>query len=325
MDVLLVLPAVLEDVVQDTEQERDVRSRTDADVLVGLGCRARETRVGDHDLAAGLLRVQRMQHRHRVRLGGIRADIERSLAVVHVVVGIGHRAVTPGIRDAGYRGRVADARLMVGVVGPEEPDPLAHQVGLLVGVLGGADEVKRVGAGLLAKGEHLVADLVDRRVPRDALVFAVHQLHRVFQPVRVLGHAVLAYRSALSAVRPEVERRIEHRFLAHPHAVLHYRVDRASDRAVRAYRALHFDLARLVVGGVGLADHIERQLSRKGARARRQPGALEEGAPVDRLRQHPGETARKTAVSGSKMSGSASGFPGEHHGCPSSGQTFAVL
>ena len=94
---------------------------------------------------------------------------------------------------------------------------------------------------------------------------------------------------------------------------------------MRAHRALHFDLAGLVVGGVGLADHVEGQLARECARACGQPGALEESAAVDRLCQHPGEAARKTAVARRKMSGSASGFPGEHHGCDSSGQTFAVL
>ena len=266
-----------------------------------------------------------MQHGHRVRFGGVRADVEHALGVLHVVVGIGHRTIAPGVRDAGHRGRVADARLMVAIVGAPQGNPFAHQLRLLVVVLGGPDEVERVGAGLLADGEHLVADLVDRLVPGDALVLAVHELHRIFQPVRMLGHAVLAHRGSLGAVRAEIERGVEHRFLAHPYPVLHHRVDGAADRTVRADRALDFDLARLFVGGVGLADHVEGQLARERAGAGRQPGALEEGAPVDRLRQHAGEAARKTAVAGSKMSGSASGFPGEHHGCASSGQTFAVL
>ena len=78
-DVLLVFPAVLEDVVQHAEQERDVAARADAHVVVGLGRGAREARV-DHDhLAAGFLGMQHVQHRHRVRLGGVRADVHRRL------------------------------------------------------------------------------------------------------------------------------------------------------------------------------------------------------------------------------------------------------
>jgi hypothetical protein len=54
-DVLLVLPAVLEHVVQHAEQERNVGARADAHVLVGLGRRAREARISDDHLAARLL------------------------------------------------------------------------------------------------------------------------------------------------------------------------------------------------------------------------------------------------------------------------------
>ena len=66
--------------------------------------------------------------------------------------------------------------------------------------------------------------------------------------MRVLDDAVLAHRGALGAVRAEVERRLEHRLLPRPHAVLDDGVDRAADRAVRAHRALLLDLgARLLL------------------------------------------------------------------------------
>ena len=84
-------------------------------------------------------------------------------------------------------------------------------------------------------------------------------------------------------MRAEVERRIEHRLLAHPDAVLHHGVDRAADRAVRADGALDLDLALvdLLLLRLGLADHVERQLAREGAGADRDAGALEERAAVD--------------------------------------------
>ncbi len=104
VDVLLVFPAVLEDVVQHTEDERDVGARAEADVLVGLRRGAREARVGDDHLRAGLLRVQAVQHRDRVRLGRVRPDEEHALRVLQVVVRIRHCAVAPRIgyaRDGG--------------------------------------------------------------------------------------------------------------------------------------------------------------------------------------------------------------------------------
>ncbi len=193
VEVFLVFPAVLENDVQHPEQERDIGPRADAHVLVGLGGGARETRI-DHDhLRAGFLGVQHMQHRHRMRFGRVRADVHRALGVLHVVVGVGHRAVAPGLGNARDRGRVADARLVVAVVRAPQRHPLAQQHRLLVAVLGGADHVQRVGPGFLADREQPVADLVHRLVPGEALVLAVYQLHRVFQPVRVLGHAVLAH------------------------------------------------------------------------------------------------------------------------------------
>src|SRR5260370_29128260 len=153
---------------------------------------------------------------------------------------------------------MADARLVIAVVRSPEGDERAQQERLLVAVLGGAHEIGGVRARLLADGEQLLRDPVDRLVPRDALVLAVHQLHRVFQAARIVRHAVVAHGSALRAVRTEVDRRVEHWLLPHPYAVLHHRVDRAADRAVGADRSLYLDLAlardRL---GLRLADHAE--------------------------------------------------------------------
>src|SRR3546814_10627783 len=69
-------------------------------------------------------------------------------------------------------------RLIVVVVGAPEGAELAVEIGAFVAVLGTADEVHRIGPGLLADLQHLVADLVDRLIPADLLVFAVDQLHR---------------------------------------------------------------------------------------------------------------------------------------------------
>src|SRR3546814_14340913 len=85
--------------------------------------------------------------------------------------------------------------------------------------------------GLLADLQHLFADLVDRLIPADLLVFAVDQLHRVLQAP--LAMRVPADRSALGAMRTEVQRAVEAGLLTDPDAVLHLRHDRAADGAAR--------------------------------------------------------------------------------------------
>ena len=132
VEVLLVFPAVLEDVIKHTKQERYVGARADAHVFVGLGRCAREARVDHNHLAAVFLGMQHVQHTHRMRFGRIRADVQRTLAVLHVVVGIGHGAITPGVGHTGHRRGVADARLVVAVVGAPETHEFAQQVGLFV-------------------------------------------------------------------------------------------------------------------------------------------------------------------------------------------------
>ncbi len=297
VDERLVFPAVLEDVVQHAEQESDIGARADAHVLIGLGRRARVARV-DHDhLAAGLLGMQQVQHRHRVRLRRVRADIQRAPGVLHVVVRVGHRAVAPGVRHTRHGGGVADARLVVAIVGAEERHPLAQQVSLFVAVLGRADEEERVRPGLLADRLHLLNDLAQCLLPADALVAAVHQLHRRLQAVFAV--AVLAQRGALGAVRAQVDGRIEHRLLAHPHAVLHHCIHRAAHRAMRAHRAAHDDVV-LALGRPRLAHRRllhQRQLRRRQPRAHADAGALEEGPPVHG-RQRTGQAARQAAGQG---------------------------
>ena len=283
VDVLLVFPAVVEDVIHDAEQERNIRSRADAHVFVGLGRRPRETRI-DHDhLRAGFLGVQHVQHRHRMRLGRIRADVHRSLRELHVVVGIRHRTVTPRIRHTGDSSGVAYSCLVVAVVAAPHRHPFAQQVRLLVAVLARADDEYRIGAALLSQLEHAGADLVERLIPADALVFVADQLHRILEAEFAV--AVLAQRRTLGAVRAHVDRRIEHRLLAHPDAVLDHRVDGAADRAMAAHGALDLDAGRTAARrrrrrGFGLAQQAE--LGRRHAGADAEAGAAQELAPVHR-------------------------------------------
>ncbi|MDT4827727.1 hypothetical protein FQZ97_610850 [compost metagenome] len=316
IDVRLVFPAVLEDVVQQAEQKGDVGARADAHVMVGLGRRAGKARV-DHDhLAAVFLGVQHVQHRYRVRFGGVGADVQRHFGILHVVVRIGHGAVAPCIRNAGHRGRVADARLVVAVVAAPETDELAQQVRLLVVVLGRADPVDGIRTAFLAQLHQLGGDFLVGGVPADALVLAVDQFHGIAQAVFAV--AVLAHRRALGAMRAQVDGRIEHRFLAHPDAVLDDGVHRAPDGTVRTDGAAHVDLGvadghpGLAFGGFGALE--QRQLGGREAGAHAQARAAQEGTAVHggkRLRHAAAQALHESRLGGA--GGGSAGFLGQQH------------
>jgi len=231
---------------------------------------------------AVFLAAQHVLHRDRVRFGGIAADEEHRLAVVHVIVGIGHRAVAPGIRYAGDRRRMADSRLVIDVVRAPQRREFPEQVGLLVAELGRAKPVHRIRAGALADVEALVADLVDRLFPGNARPLAALEFHRVLEAPFAMS--VLAYRRAFGAMSAHVERRVEVRFLADPDAVLHFGDDAAAHRAVRANGFVDFRVDAGCDGrrGVCAPDHPGRQGGCHGGTAEAQAGTAQESAAIHR-------------------------------------------
>src|SRR5690606_40256248 len=137
-------------------------------------------------------------------------------------------------------GGVADSRLVITVVRTPEGRELALQVGAFVVGLRRPCEPQGIGAGFLTDRKELVPDLVDRLFPADALPLAAHLLHRVLHPPRTVS--VVAQCRALGAMRAEVDRTVEHRFLPDPHAVLHFGDGAATDRAVATDRLDLLDL-----------------------------------------------------------------------------------
>ena len=101
-DELLVFPVVLEDVVQHTVDDRNVGAGADADIFSRMRRRARHARI-DHDHVGALrfLAFQHMLERNRMRLSGIAAHEQDGLGVADVRVGVGHRAVAPGVGNTG--------------------------------------------------------------------------------------------------------------------------------------------------------------------------------------------------------------------------------
>src|SRR2546425_12364996 len=101
--------------------------------------------------------------------------------------------------------------------------------------------------------------------------------------MRALVHAVLAHRRALGAMRAQIERRIEHRLLAYPDAILDDGVDRATDRAVGADGALDLDFpARAFVFSVCFADDVVRQWTGERSGPRNEARTFQKRPPIHR-------------------------------------------
>src|ERR1700740_1262455 len=110
---------------------------------------------------------------------------------------------------------MADARLMIGVVGSPERAELAEQIGTFVSHLSRAEPIDGIGARLVAHFQYLVADLVDSRVPRDAGPLPAHEFHRIAQSPLAVHE--LAHGSTLGAMRSAIDRGIPRRLPADPH------------------------------------------------------------------------------------------------------------
>jgi hypothetical protein len=178
--------------------QRHIGAGTQPHIVVGVGSGPGEPRIDDDERrVVALLAAEDVLQRDGMGLRRIATHDEDGLGVVDVVVGVGHGTVAPGVGDTGHGGGVTDAGLVVHVVGAPQGRELAEQIGLLIAVLGRAQPVDGVGAGLLADLEHLVPDLVEGLVPGDALPLAARE-HGVLEAA--LAMAVLAHRGTLGAV-----------------------------------------------------------------------------------------------------------------------------
>src|SRR5260370_2194920 len=173
---------------------------------------------------------------------------------------------------------MADARLMVGVVGRREAANLAKQLGALVGHFGVPEPVDGVATRLLANFEQLVADLVDCGIPGETRPLPVDELHRIAQPPNAVHE--LAHRCALRAMGSAIDRGIPTRLLADPYPVQHFRSHRASDRAMRADALANGRACgeRTCRCGFRLADAAERQRAQRGESATGNAGTAQECA-----------------------------------------------
>jgi len=204
-------------------------------------------------------------------------------------------------------------RLVIAVVAAPVADKLAHQVGLLVAVLGRTHPVNRIGAAGFAQVLQLGRDLIQGLIPADALVLAVDQLHRIAQAK--LAMAVLANGCTFGAVRTQVDRRVKHRFLTDPHAIFNHRIDGASHRTMGAHGALDFDLATAVGHGCIARTRLfhQRELGGGQTNTHAQTGTAQKATAI-----HRGQSLRQAALQAiHKGRGSSRrnvGFTGQQHG-----------
>ena len=200
-----------------------------------------------------------------MRLGRVAAKEQHRLRIADVGVAVGHRAVAPGVGYAGDGGRMANARLVVGIVRPPVRRKLAIEIGTFVGELGRTQPVHRLRARLGANFVHLVADLVDGGVPRNPCPLAVHQFHRITKTTVAMHQ--LAGRSTLGAMRATVDRAFPSGLLTDPDAVRDFGDDGATDRTMRADILANGGPAHIRSGGFGLlhAGKWQRTDCRKAA------------------------------------------------------------
>ena len=243
--------------------------------IVGLRRGAREARIDDDHLRAVLLRVQHVQHRHRVRFGGVAADVQRALGVLHVVVRVGHRAVAPGVGYAGDRRRVADARLVVAVVrcrsttrtcATGTPARCCACELPTQNTASGPDSL-RIASSLSPTSLIACSQLILWYLPSTSFI-------GVFSRCSPWPCSRIDAPFAQCAPRLSGESNTGSWRTHTPFSTT--RVDRAADRAVRAHGALHFGLQRSPRLGAraGLADRAVGQLAwRTRPRRRRGPSA----------------------------------------------------
>ena len=102
---LFIFPTVLEDVPHNAPDNGDICSRAYLQMQVCMGCSAREARINhDQGRIVALLGTHQVNQGNRVCLSRVTTDHQHRLAIVNIVVRVGHRTVAPGVRNTSDRG-----------------------------------------------------------------------------------------------------------------------------------------------------------------------------------------------------------------------------
>src|SRR5438270_19129 len=132
LDVLAEVQLVLEDVVDDPAEERDVATGADPDVLRGHRARAGEARVDVEDLCAALPRLEHPLETDRVVLGHVRAHDHDAVGVLEILLEVRRTASSERGPQTGDRGAMSYAGLVLDLDDAERGQQLLDQVVLFV-------------------------------------------------------------------------------------------------------------------------------------------------------------------------------------------------
>src|SRR5262245_28329470 len=174
---------------------------------------------------------------------------------------------------------MADARLVIRIVGSPIGGEFAIEIGAFVGELGGPKPVDRLGTRLFADFHQLVANLVDRGVPRNPGPLAIHQLHRITKTTVAMHQ--LAGGSALRAMRATVDRAFPARLLADPDSVRDLGYHRASHGAVGADILANGGPANVRTGRLGFLHAGKRQCTDCCKAAGNETGTAQESTTIE--------------------------------------------
>ena len=143
-----------------------------------------------------------MLHSNRMRFSGIRTDKKHRLRIVHVIVGVGHCTIAPGVSNPCDRSGVTDSRLVIDIVSAPQRREFSEQVRLFVVEFRRTQPVNRIRAGLFPNAQHLVTDVGNGFIPANLLPFTTRQFHRVLNAPFTMP--VFTYRGAFRAVTAKV-------------------------------------------------------------------------------------------------------------------------
>src|SRR5262245_27301436 len=189
---------------------------------------------------------------------------------------------------------MANARLVIRIVGSPVGGKFAIEVGAFVRELGRTKPIDRLSTRLFADFRQLVADLVDRGVPRNPGPLAIHQLHRITKTTVAMHE--LARGSALGAMRATVDRAFPARLLADPDSIRHLGEHCAPDGTVGADILANGGPANICTGGFGFLHAGKRECTDRRKAAGDDTGTSQESTTIEANARLTADRRCKTAA-----------------------------
>jgi hypothetical protein len=112
-DVFLEPAVIGEDVVNNSAEKRDIRTRPYWNIEVAVRRRSRKMRVDVDQCSASILGLHGPSETHGVGLGHVRSHEQDAIAIRQILLVIGGRAAAERGAQTGHRGGVSSSRLIL--------------------------------------------------------------------------------------------------------------------------------------------------------------------------------------------------------------------